>query len=223
MDSTQLFSRPTLTSGDEKVLADILRMREELSEHLRTPKRWLGGLRRHVLAQAIRGSNSIEGYHVEADDAAAALDDLEPLSADSATFAEVRGYRQALTFALTAAADPGTDLEVSTLNSMHFMMLGHDLDKWPGRYRPGPIYVQDERTGTTVYEGPAAIHVPALMAGLVEDLSGPATSDFVAAAMAHLNLDMIHPYRDGNGRMARAAQTLVLARSGVADPTFASI
>ena len=41
--------------------------------------------------------------------------------------------------------------------------------------------------------------------------------------MAHLNLVMIHPFRDGNGRMARALQTLVLARAGVLAPAFASI
>jgi Fic family protein len=31
--------------------------------------------------------------------------------------------------------------------------------------------------------------------------------------MAHLNLVMIHPFRDGNGRMARALQTMVLAQA----------
>jgi Fic family protein len=41
--------------------------------------------------------------------------------------------------------------------------------------------------------------------------------------MAHLNLVMIHPFRDGNGRMARALQTLVLARDRVLEPTFSSI
>ena len=41
--------------------------------------------------------------------------------------------------------------------------------------------------------------------------------------MAHLNLVMIHPFRDGNGRMARALQTLALARVGVLAPAFASI
>lgn len=45
----------------------------------------------------------------------------------------------------------------------------------------------------------------------------------VRAAMAHLNLVMIHPFRDGNGRMARALQTLVLAREGILVPEFASI
>jgi len=45
----------------------------------------------------------------------------------------------------------------------------------------------------------------------------------VRAAMAHLNLVMIHPFRDGNGRMARALQTMVLAQDQVLEPTFSSI
>ncbi len=41
--------------------------------------------------------------------------------------------------------------------------------------------------------------------------------------MAHLNLVMVHPYSDGNGRMARALQTLVLAREQIIAPVFSSI
>lgn len=41
--------------------------------------------------------------------------------------------------------------------------------------------------------------------------------------MAHLNLVMVHPFRDGNGRMARAVQTMVLAQSGIPEPIFSSI
>lgn len=37
----------------------------------------------------------------------------------------------------------------------------------------------------------------------------------IRAAMAHLNLVMIHLFSDGTGRMARCLQTLVLARGGV--------
>lgn len=41
--------------------------------------------------------------------------------------------------------------------------------------------------------------------------------------MAHLNLVMIHPFRDGNGRMSRCLQTLVLAREGILPKDFSSI
>ncbi|MGH7867684.1 MAG: Fic family protein, partial [Candidatus Dormibacteraceae bacterium] len=43
------------------------------------------------------------------------------------------------------------------------------------------------------------------------------------AAMAHLHLVSIHPYRDGNGRAARVLQSLVLVREGILTPEFASI
>lgn len=41
--------------------------------------------------------------------------------------------------------------------------------------------------------------------------------------MAHLNFTMIHPFKDGNGRMVRALQTLVLSSEGTVSPVFSSI
>lgn len=76
-----------------------------------------------------------------------------------------------------------------------------------------------------VYEGPDAAAVPDLVAQLVEELRerNKHVPPLVRAAMAHLNLVMIHPFRDGNGRMARCLQTLVLAREGILAPEFCSI
>jgi Fic family protein len=66
--------------------------------------------------------------------------------------------------------------------------------------------------------------VPALVEALVESLHTGLNSDpVVRAAMAHLNLVMIDPFRDGNGRMARALATLVLTRSDIGEPEFSSI
>jgi Fic family protein len=59
---------------------------------------------------------------------------------------------------------------------------------------------------------------------LIEDLREQNGAPvIVRAAMAHLNLTMIHPLSDGNGRMARALQTLVMARDGSPNPIFSSI
>jgi Fic family protein len=106
---------------------------------------------------------------------------------------------------------------------MHFM-LEHELPKGAGTYRTGSVYVRDDRVDQVVYEGPDASLVPDLMQAWADSLRATSAEEsMVRAAMAHLNLVMIHPYRDGNGRMARALQTMVLAQDAVLEPTFASI
>src|SRR5580693_807553 len=219
-----IYSASTLTTEDEAVLSEIHRMRKQLRHVLRTPRRWEGVLRRSALARAIQGSNSIEGYQVDEDDAAAALDGEAPISADEETFLEIQGYRQALGYVLAKGDDDYGTFDATEIRAMHYMMLSHDHTKSPGRYRKGPIYVRDERRDQVVYEGPDAADVPALMDALVQSLQTGLNSDpVVRSAMAHLNLVMIHPFRDGNGRMARALAALVLTRSDIGEPEFCSI
>ena len=219
-----LFETPDIDLEDQQVLAEVDRMRASLAGQRRAPARWEGGLRRSAQAKAVKGSNSIEGYEVSEADAAAAIIDDEPLTADERTWREITAYRQMMTYILRVGAAPGFVVTEQTLQALHFMLLNHDLGKSPGAYRLGPIYVQDEQTGANVYEGPEAADVPDLMAELVADIAEtPKVPTMVAAAMAHLNLVMIHPFRDGNGRLARALQTLVLTRDSVLEPTFSSV
>ncbi|GAA1013677.1 hypothetical protein Aple_088180 [Acrocarpospora pleiomorpha] len=219
-----IYDTPPLTTEDRGVLAEIHQMRKRLRHVLRTPKRWEGGLRRSALARAIRGSNSIEGYRVAEDDAAAALDDDEPIGADQRTFLEIQGYRHALGYVLAMGEEDYSTFDATEIRAMHYMMLRHEPAKSPGRYRKGPVFVHDERSDLVVYEGPDAADVPALMDALVESLhSKPEVDPVVRSAMAHLNLVMIHPFRDGNGRMARALATSVLTRSDIGEPEFSSI
>jgi Fic family protein len=219
-----LFRTPALSDQEKKALELVDGMRHNVKYALRTPNRWLGQLRRNLFARNIRGSNSIEGYNVSAEDAIAAVVGEEPLSAGREAWAAVKGYRDAMTYVLQLAEDPHFVYGDGFLRSLHFMMLSYDLARNPGRWRPGPIYVRDDRKGEVIYEGPAFELVPGLMAELSGQLN--AKEDFppmVNAAMAHLNLVMVHPFSDGNGRMARCLQTLVLAREGILEPEFCSI
>ncbi|MHA7134261.1 Fic family protein [Oerskovia turbata] len=219
-----LYDLPPLSPDDTRVLHELAAMRGKLAEHLRTPRRWAGRLRRTAVARAIQGSNSIEGYVVALDEAEAALDGDDPISADVQTFREIAGYRQALGFVLATAGDENFRLDSSTLRSMHYMLLSHALDKSPGQYRRGEIFVSDEDTGRHLYVGPDATQVAPLVDELMRWLDDTRRVDpFVQGAMAHLNLVMIHPFRDGNGRMARALQTLVLTRAGLSAPELSSI
>jgi Fic family protein len=171
------------------------------------------------------GSNSIEGYNVSLEDAIAAAEGEEPADAIDETWAAVSGYRAALTYILQLAADPHFVYHEGVIRALHYMMIGFDLSKNPGKWRPGTIYVRREPSGEIVYEGPDAEAVPKFMNEMVLSLNegSPTLPVVVRAAMGHLNLVMVHPFSDGNGRMARALQTLVLAREGILAPPFSSI
>jgi len=219
-----IFRTPQLVPECLRRVDEIDSIGTRLKYALATPRRWLGLLRRNTFARAIRGSNSIEGYAVTQDDAVAAVAGEEPISAEKETWAAVSGYRNALTYVLQLAGDPYFSYNEGFIRSLHYMMLNYDLARHPGTWRPGPIYVRDDAKHEIVYEGPGAEEVPALMAELVVSLNAPdGTPAIVRAAMGHLNLAMIHPFSDGNGRMARCLQTLVLAREGILDPAFCSI
>ena len=219
-----LFKTPRLTPQEKVVVEEILRIRDTLQYAISSPKRWVGVLRRNAFASAIRGSNSIEGYNVTEEDAIAAVEGQSPLDAQSETWAAIMGYREAMTYVLQLSDDPHFTYSEGLLRSLHFMMIRYDLGKHPGRWRPGPIFVRNEQTGQRVYEAPDAEKVPGFMKEIVEALNGEKTDPFIVrAAMSHLNLVMIHPFADGNGRMARCLQTLVLAREGIIDPWFSSI
>lgn len=186
--------------------------------------RWTGMLRRSTLAKAIQGSNSIEGYNVNYNDAVAAVDGEEPVDAKHKEWANILGYRQALTYALQLTCNANWRVEEGTISAMHFMMLSHDMKSHPGICRRGPIFVRREPEDTVVYEGPDAEMLPDLMREFVESLNDKSELPvMVKAALAHLNLVMVHPFSDGNGRMGRAIQTLLLASEKIVDPVFSSI
>lgn len=220
-----IFAEPSLKDDDRKVLEMIRSLRGRLSGWTQSiPRRWFGSLRRNMFARAIQGSNTIEGYHATLDEAIAAVEDEPPIDERTETWLAISGYRDALTYILQASEDPYFEFSKQYLKSLHFMMVGYDLASFPGRWRPGLVSVVNKATGDTVYEAPDFELVDPLICDLVEYLTdAPAQSSMVTAAMAHLNLTMIHPFKDGNGRMARALQTLVISKEGHAHPIFSSI
>ncbi len=219
-----IFHSPALDAKEAAVLRKIDELRRSLGYKLSAPLRWHGILRKVAFARAVRGSNSIEGYNVSIDDAVAAVEGEEPLEAEAETWAAVTGYRTAMTYVLQLADDPHFRFSTDLIRSLHFMMISYDLTKNPGRWRPGAIFVVDDATKEEVDRGPPAEEVPSLMRELVDSLNEVSQSDGTTkAAIAHLNLAMIHPFSDGNGRMARCLQTLVLSRTGVLAPPFSSI
>ena len=135
-----LFATPTLTPGELDVVARI----EDLRRTLRfqtsgTPARWTGSLRRAMLARAIQGSNTIEGYTVDLADAMELAEGDVAVDPADETRMAIAGYRDAMTYVLQLAKDPHFTYSDGLVRSLHFMMLRYDMSRSPGLWRPGPV------------------------------------------------------------------------------------
>jgi Fic family protein len=117
--------------------------------------------------------------------------------------------------------------EKGLLNALHWMLQGHHHNrrKPAGQWRKSAVYVTDpENPRIAAYTAPEAADIPDLMTELVDWLNvDDGTHPLVRAAIGHLHLVSIHPWPDGNGRMSRSLQTLMIGREGVLAPEFSSI
>jgi Fic family protein len=220
-----IFQTPSLRPEEEAAIERINALRRQLGPYVADRRRWVGAVRRVLAARAIQGSNSIEGFDVSVEDALAAVGGEPPVEAESENWLAVTSYRRAMTYILQLSDDPHFHYSPDLLRSLHYMMTEYALrETSPGRWRTGPIWVRNDASGDVVYEAPDAPTVPKLIDELLIQLTTPdEVPVIIRAAMAHLNLVMIHPFRDGNGRMSRALQTLVMVRDGVLAAEFCSI
>lgn len=215
-----LFQAPVISAEEEEVIDEIETIRKQL--HIPGPRlqEWPGLPWRAIHAQAMQPVSEDAG----------AADAKVP----AALSADVAGYRAALTFALQLADMRDFQYDEGSFRALHYLMLSHDPSKSPGQWRRDAMSVRRDPSADflfkrdtandILYKAPHPTAVPQLMATLIASLNaGDDNSVLIRAAMAHLNLAAIHPFADGNGRMARALHTLVLAREGISLPAFASI
>jgi Fic family protein len=122
------------------------------------------------------------------------------------------------------ADDPVFEWRDRVILDLHFDACRFQPDARPGRWRETPILVTAPEGGVA-YRAPDADRVAPLMSDVVDWLrDGDLDAHVVVrAAMAHLHTVSVHPFRDGNGRISRIVQSLVLAREGLLSPEFASI
>jgi Fic family protein len=223
-----LFPTPVLTPDDHRVLEDIERMREALRHQVQeSSSKWTAGLRRFLTADAVAASNSIEGFKVATVDVEDLMDGERDVEVSDENREETLAYQRMMSYIQTLHDVEDFDYSKGLLNALHWMLQGHRHGprKTAGQWRRGPVYVTDARDPSiAAYTAPDADQVPALMQELVDWLNAEDDAHpLVRAAMAHLHLVSIHPWADGNGRMSRSLQTLMIAREGVLAPEFSSI
>lgn len=82
-----------------------------------------------------------------------------------------------------------------------------------GKYRTKQVVIRNSENGEVTFRPPPAVEVPFLMREFLYWLNRTGDDDIhpiLKAGIAHHELVRIHPFIDGNGRVARAVSTLIL-------------
>lgn len=89
----------------------------------------------------------------------------------------------------------------------HQLMM-NDLVKHSGKYRKGGVGIFDGKG--VVHVAPPADRVPFLMNDLFDWLKSSDAHPLIKSCVFHYEFEFIHPFEDGNGRMGRLWQTVIL-------------
>ncbi|MGP1455688.1 MAG: Fic family protein [Treponema sp.] len=89
----------------------------------------------------------------------------------------------------------------------HRLMM-NELVSNSGKYRREGVGIFDGRS--VVHVAPPAERVPSLMNDLFQWLKSTDTHPLIKSSVFHYEFEFIHPFEDGNGRMGRLWQTVIL-------------
>ncbi len=179
-------------------------------------ERVLAGLRQSARLVSTHYSTQIEGNRLTQAQVEGVLIRGERIRQRQRDEREVKGYYAALDHAESYAADHETITE-TYIRTLHALVMAGGKKRCKlTPYRSGQNVIRDSGSGGIVYMPPEAGDVPALMkdmAGWVNQHAAEVPTPIVAA-VAHYQFATIHPYYDGNGRVARLLTNTVLHQHG---------
>ena len=189
----------TITDEITSLIADIAEKVGHLSaaaEHLPAPH-----LRKENRIKTIQSSLAIENNSLSVDQVTAILEGKHVLGSPN----EIQEVKNAIeAYELLLELNPFKEKD---LLKAHKLMMT-DLVKENGRYRQGGVGVFDGQK--RIHMAPPAQQVPLLIADLLEWVEKTKVHPLVSSCVFHYEFEFIHPFADGNGRMGRMWQTLLL-------------
>lgn len=160
-------------------------------------------LRRINRIRTIRGSLAIEGNTLS-EEQVTTLFDGKLVVAPPKDILEARNAIKA--YDRYERWDPAREAH---LLEAHHVLMGGLIDT-PGQYRRGGVIVAGP--GGVQHVGPPPERVPGHMSDLLGWLQDTEEHPLIASSVFHYEFEFIHPFEDGNGRMGRLWQTLILTR-----------
>lgn len=132
---------------------------------------------------------------------------------------EVSCYVAALEHGLRRLREDNFPLSNRLIREVHQVLLssGRGSNKSPGEFRRSQNWVGGTRPGNADFVPPPHSEVEDCMASLERFLheTEDGLPDLVRVGLAHVQIETIHPFLDGNGRVGRLLITFLLCHAGL--------
>ncbi len=132
---------------------------------------------------------------------------------------EVINYRKVIEY-ISKWENPeyGKEITESVIKYMHKIVVDRILpDEKSGEYRKSQVVVKNSYSGHVSFRPPTSAVVPIQIKQLLEFLKSKDSEEIhpvLKSGITHYEFVRIHPFVDGNGRVARALSTLILFEEG---------
>lgn len=232
MDSSKIARVPTFRSGnfvfsrqhDRSEIEPLLycaRLLYDTVIAIPVLPQWSARFGEEIIRRSIFGTAALEGNPLKEEEVGKILhEELKDKKADRAE-QEIRNLKAVYTYigAQPPAPSP-VELTEPFIIELH-KIITSDISyaaNVPGKYRPHEVKVGDKDHGG-VYTPPTCLpDIETLTAKLAEWINSDpvkAMDPLLRGALAHYHLGLIHPFGDGNGRVARIAEAFMLRLSNI--------
>jgi len=182
---------------------------------------WEAKFRKEAMERTVHHGTHLEGNPLSSEEVRDVLEGQEVVARDR-DVQEVINYRNVLKFIDAVQAQIGNsgayNFTMETVLEMHRLttekILPHESS---GQFRIRQVVIRNTKTGQISYTPPPAVEVPFLAEDLVNWINsdeGKQVHPLLKAGMIHYEIARIHPFVDGNGRVARAVATLIMFLDG---------
>ncbi|MBI2039552.1 Fic family protein [Candidatus Microgenomates bacterium] len=178
---------------------------------------WEAKFRKEAMERTVHHGTHLEGNPLNAEEVRDVLEGEEVIARDR-DIQEILNYRNVLKFidgiAIQIGSSGAYNFTIETILEIHKLTTEQILPpESSGKFRIRQVVIKNTKTGQISYTPPPAVEVPYLIEDLVNWINSDearATHPIIKAGIIHYEIARIHPFSDGNGRVARAVATLVM-------------
>jgi Fic family protein len=209
---------------DQDRLAPSLMAIDALVESLRDlplPPTARERIERLNIVRTVKGTTGLEGNQLSEEAVSELIDEKVDASGLTDDEREVHNAGMVMEYIKKDRDKAGQGITEAFIKDIHLMTTENIKNPWnePGKYRRDQVFAD-------IHAFPEPDEVPGLMKSYIKMINGPKAAQLpiiLRALVAHYFFVTIHPFGDGNGRVARAIEAFVLYHGGYDAAGFYSL